>query len=119
MAMSTLAKPPDPLNLEDRTHRGENWKRFKRDWSYYEVAAKINKEEGEVRVAHLLNVIGKDAKISMKRFHLRMVSERTSSKFLKPSSHDVSQKPMLFTNVTCSTGERKSQEKLSITILLR
>ena len=70
MTMSTLAKPPDPLNLEDRTHRGENWKCFKRDWSYYEVAAKINKEEGEVRVAHLLNVIGKDAQDLYKTFSL-------------------------------------------------
>jgi len=71
MAMSTLAKPPEPLNLEDRTHRGENWKRFKRDWSYYEVAAKIHKEEdGKVRVAHLLNVIGKDAQDLYETFTL-------------------------------------------------
>ena len=70
MAMSTLAKPPEPLNLEDRTHRGDNWKRFKRDWSYYEVAAKINKEDGEVRVAYLLNVIGKDAQDLYETFTL-------------------------------------------------
>ena len=51
--MSTLAKSPELLNLVDKTHCGENWKHFKCEWSYYEVAAKINKEEGEVRVAHL------------------------------------------------------------------
>ena len=58
VATHSLAKPPEPLNLEDRTHRGENWKQFKRDWTY-EVATKIDKEGGPVRVAHLLNVIGR------------------------------------------------------------
>jgi len=61
MAIPSLAKPPEPLNLKERTHRGENWKQFKREWIYYERAAKIDKEEGAVRVAHLLNIIGKDA----------------------------------------------------------
>ena len=28
--------------------RGDNWKQFKRDWTYYETASKINKEEGPV-----------------------------------------------------------------------
>ena len=46
--------------MEDTTHRGEHWKQFKWDWTYYETASKINKEEGAVRVVHLLNVIGKD-----------------------------------------------------------
>ena len=60
MAAMTLAKPPEPLSLEDTTHRGEKWKQFKRDWTYYETASKINKEERPIRVAHLLNVIGKE-----------------------------------------------------------
>ena len=60
MAVPMLAKPPEPLNLEHRTHRGEIWKQFKLDWTYYEIAAKINKEDGAIRVAHLLNVVGKD-----------------------------------------------------------
>ena len=29
MASNNFAKPPEPLNLEDRAHRGENWKNFK------------------------------------------------------------------------------------------
>ena len=62
MVTSNLAKFPEPLNLEDRTHRGENWKHFKRGWSYNKVAAKTHKEEeGKVTVAHLLNAIIKDA----------------------------------------------------------
>ena len=52
MAAQTIAKPPEPLSLEDISCRGENWKQFKRDWTFYEIAAKINNEEGEVRVAH-------------------------------------------------------------------
>ena len=70
MAAAPLAKPPDPLNLNDTTHRGDNWKQFKRDWTYYETASKINKEEGPVRVAHLLNVIGKEGQEMFETFSL-------------------------------------------------
>ena len=70
MAISMLAKPPEPLNLEDRTLRGENREQFKRDWTYYEIAAKIDKGDGAVRVAHLLNVIGKDAQELYETFTL-------------------------------------------------
>ena len=45
MAAAPLAKPPEPLNLDDTTHRGDNWKQFKCDWTYYERASKINKED--------------------------------------------------------------------------
>ena len=55
-----LAKPPDPLNLEDRSHRGDNWLHFKRAWQIYEQATGISKQEGPVRVAHFLNVIGRE-----------------------------------------------------------
>ena len=37
-----LAKPPDPLNLEDRSRRGDNWLHFKRAWQIYERAAGIS-----------------------------------------------------------------------------
>ena len=50
MALQPLVKPPEPLCLEDRTPQGDNWKKFKRDWTYYEIAAKINKEDGTVKV---------------------------------------------------------------------
>jgi len=50
MVAITLAKPPQPLSLEDTTHRGEKWKQFKQDWTYCETASKINKEEGPIRV---------------------------------------------------------------------
>ena len=81
MVMSMLAKPPDPLNLEDRTHHGENWKCFKQDWSYYKC---------EIRVTHLLNVIGKDAQDLYETFTLSDDDRKTLSKFLKSLSHDVS-----------------------------
>ena len=59
-AVSTTAKIPLPLNLSDRLHQGENWKTFRREWKFYELAAGIHKKAQEVRVASLLNVIGKE-----------------------------------------------------------
>ncbi len=41
MASHSIGRLPEPLNLEDRAHRGENWKNFKREWSYYEIAVGI------------------------------------------------------------------------------
>ena len=38
-----------------------NWKVFKRDWTYYEIASNLKTEEPEVRVATLLSRVGKDA----------------------------------------------------------
>ena len=59
-AVSTTAKIPSPLNLSDRLHQGENWKSFRREWKFYELAAGIHKKAQEVRVASLLNVISKE-----------------------------------------------------------
>ena len=55
-----LAKPPDPLNLEDRSRRGDNWLHFKRAWQIYERAAGISQKDGPVRVAHFLNIVGRE-----------------------------------------------------------
>ena len=68
-ALSTTAKPPEPLNLDDRQHHGENWKYFKRSWKYYEIAAAIFKKSEEIRVCSLLNVIGKDGVDMYETFH--------------------------------------------------
>ena len=68
-ALSTTAKPPEPLNLDDRQHHGENWKYFKRRWTYYEIAAAIFKMSEEIRVCSLLNVIGKDGVDMYETFH--------------------------------------------------
>ena len=59
-AVSTTAKIPSPLNLSNRLHQGENWKLFRREWKFYELAAGIHKKSEEVRVASLLNVVGKE-----------------------------------------------------------
>ena len=61
MASNNFGKPPEPLNLGNRVRRGENWKNFKREWSYYEIAVGIATIAEKVRVAALLNVIGRDA----------------------------------------------------------
>ena len=60
MASINFGKPPEPLNLEDRVHSGENWKNFKREWSYYEMAVEIATKAEKVRAASLLIVIGRD-----------------------------------------------------------
>ena len=57
MSVGPTAKVPDPLSLENR---GESWKQFKREWKFYEIASKISKEEDEVRIAALMNVIGRE-----------------------------------------------------------
>jgi len=78
-----VAKPPEPLNLEDRTRRGDNWKQFKRDWLNYETAAKINKEDGPVRVVHLLSVIGKDGQDMFDTFLLTEEDQKDIAKVLQ------------------------------------
>ena len=83
MAVSMLAKPPEPLNLEHRTHRGENWKQFKYDWTYYEIAAKINKDDGAIRVAHFLNVVGKDGQELYETFTLLEEDSKNITKVLE------------------------------------
>ena len=83
MAISTLAKPPKLLNLEDRTHQGKNWRRFKRDWFYYERAAKIDKEDGTVRVAHLINIIRKEAQDLYETFNLSEEDQKDITKVLE------------------------------------
>ncbi|XP_022807246.1 uncharacterized protein LOC111344293 [Stylophora pistillata] len=57
---TTTAKAPAPLNLFDRLHQGENWKLFRREWKFYELAAGIHRKADEVRVASLLNVVVKE-----------------------------------------------------------
>ena len=52
--------PLDPLNLEDRSRRGDNWLLFKRTWQIYEQATGISKQDGPVCVAHFLKVIGRE-----------------------------------------------------------
>ena len=71
MASQPFAIPPEPLSLDDRMCQGDNWKQFKRDRTYYEIAAKINKEDGTVRVAHLLNIIGTEGQDMLETFNLK------------------------------------------------
>ena len=75
---SATAKIPSPLILSDRLHQGENWKSFRREWKFYELAAGIHKKAQEVRVASLLNVIGKE-----RNEHIRTFQWGNSSDALK------------------------------------
>jgi len=83
MTIPSLAKPPEPLNLKDRTHQGENWKQFRCYWIYYERAAKIAKEEGAVRVANLHNVIDKDTQDMYKTLNLSEDDQKKIDRILK------------------------------------
>ena len=83
MASQTLAKPPEPLNLEDTTRQGNHWRQFKRNWTYYETASKIDKEDGPVWVAHLLNIIGKDGQEMFETFSLSDTDSGDIAKVLK------------------------------------
>ena len=65
---SATAKIPSLLILSDRLHQGENWKSFRRKWKFYELAAGIHKKAQEVRVASLLNVIGKERNEHIRTF---------------------------------------------------
>ena len=74
-AVSTTAKMPSPLNLSDQLHQGENWKSFRREWKFYELAAGIHKKSQEVRVASLLNVIGKEGMDMYETFQWNVESD--------------------------------------------
>lgn len=49
---------PLPPKLEMDGCLATNWKRFKRNWSNYEIASWLNKEPKELRAATLLTCIG-------------------------------------------------------------
>ena len=53
--------PPKPLTIDDNL--ASSWKQWRKIWVRlrYEIATGINKQDGLVRVATLLSVIGEDA----------------------------------------------------------
>ena len=51
--------PPKPLTMDDNL--ATSWKQWRKIWLRYEIAKGINKQDGIVRVATLLSVIGEDA----------------------------------------------------------
>ena len=78
--MLMLAKLPEPLNLE--LIAGRTGSIINVTGLTNEVAAKINKEEDEVRVAHLLNIIGKDAQDLYETFTLSEDGRKDITKVL-------------------------------------
>jgi hypothetical protein len=64
MSHST-AKVPTPEKLE---LTAEGWKRFAFRWKHYAIAAKLNSEDSEVQVSHLLSVCGPEAEERYKSF---------------------------------------------------
>ena len=51
--------PPRPLDMDDNL--ATNWKQWRKTWQRYEIATGICKQEGLIRVATLLSVIGEQA----------------------------------------------------------
>ena len=51
--------PPRPLDMDDNL--ATNWKQWRKTWQRYEIATGIFKQEGLIRVATLLSVIGEQA----------------------------------------------------------
>ena len=56
-AVSTTAKIPSPLNLSDGWHQGENWKSFRRERKFYELAAGIHNKAQKFRWLLMSNKI--------------------------------------------------------------
>ena len=52
---------PLPSKLEVKGNLSTNWKRFKRLWTNYEIASRLNTQSSELRTATLLTCIGSDA----------------------------------------------------------
>ena len=78
-----LAKPPKPLNLKDITHRADNWKQFKWDWTYYKTASKINEEEVLIWVVYPIKLIGKEGQEMFETFSLSDVDQSGVTKVLQ------------------------------------
>ena len=53
--------PPAPLDIHD-TNAADKWKKFKRAWTNYSLATKLNKKSEPIQVATLLTVIGEEVR---------------------------------------------------------
>lgn len=58
--MDKKVPTPNELCLKSKNIRN-NWKLFKQQWSNYEIASGLNKEEQEIRTATFLTVVGSQA----------------------------------------------------------
>ena len=112
-----LAKLPDPLNLEDRSHRGDNWLHFRRAWQNYEQATGISKQEGPVRVAHFLNVTGREGVQLFDTFTFSEASHESADKVddvLAKFESRLQQRNETYERYTSSTKERMQEPGESI-----
>ena len=76
---------------------------------YYETAAKINKEEGAVRVAHLLNIIGKEGQDMLKHLLFLKPTVMTSQQSCKSLKQDVLPPQTSYMRGTYLTSESNNQ----------
>jgi hypothetical protein len=60
MAASSHYRPPDPLKITGGAV-ADNWRRFKEQWTNYEIAVGIDSESAKMRAAIFLTCIGTEA----------------------------------------------------------
>jgi len=65
MAYLQSLPAPQALDIND-SNVAEKWNEWKEMWLHYSVAAKVNKEVGEVQVATFLTAIGTEARKVLK-----------------------------------------------------
>ena len=60
MATNTNYRVPDPLRING-SNVADNWRRFREQYEYYEIASDISDKSQEKRAAVFLTCIGNDA----------------------------------------------------------
>ena len=117
MVLQPLAKPPEPLCLKVRMLWGDNWKQFKRDLTYYKIAAKINKKVlWELHISWMQLVKG--AKICLKLSPWRKLATTISWKISKKLKQGTALSQMWYMRDTCLTSKPKSRKNRWITTWL-
>ena len=64
-----LANVPFPPPLELTGNLANNWKKFKRVWTQYEIASRLNKQDKAQRTATLLTCLGSEGLEIVDSFH--------------------------------------------------
>ena len=72
-----LANVPFPPPLELTGNLANNWKKFKRVWTQYEIASKLNKQDKAQRTATLLTCLGSEGLEIVDSFHFVDEAQRS------------------------------------------
>ncbi|XP_052785334.1 uncharacterized protein K02A2.6-like [Mya arenaria] len=78
MAVPSMIPFPPKLDMEGNI--SDNWKKFKRTWNNYEIAAGLAEKDEKLRTATLLTCIGPEAMDVFDGFHFAEEKEKTEIK---------------------------------------